>query len=599
MWTSLGETMTENPLFVLWAIQAGVRLYAAGEKAYVEATLDRPLVLPLPSGPGISVASAHNFFKNDPQGILIADRDENAHIRHLLIAADAGTLDPEGEETLKQIYKAYLLELQPDVFDRPVTTETPKGHEIVAIMTVRQWSKGQMGDHPSALQRIAGTVVNIAVDYFLYSPGSISLNRPTGRALKAYLDAIDSLDFSEAPPAEIAGELMLAIVDSIGVRPDLIGNTETEKQLIRNVSLCLSKSARAHLENVPTELRWAGSAWLQMIARAVIKGSTDTVLTDPNTILGLGEPEANFISEVGATMADLVIGPDRLRFQTLLSGEGVNTVIKSALRAIGRNPGILKVDNQGLRSILNGVADGIAQQKNLLVEDLFPEITRVVLENSANNLDLIWPEESSDPDTHLLITATKQLFHALAEGTRKTGWPTLTKSQIMNIVNDCVRETIENPEWLLEGAGLEGRSPLSVAVRASLDSLGQLRDPLVSADTAAAVISAAISASALRLELLHELPPGGADAGKVAVRAAMDAVFEKARGDDLSAEEKWIRARNSSLIMALEVALDKLAKIGAEQRHIDVLRREIGGLIDGRLTAEALGDRLEPLLRAA
>ena len=32
MLTSLGETMTENPWFVLWAIQAGVRLYAAMHK---------------------------------------------------------------------------------------------------------------------------------------------------------------------------------------------------------------------------------------------------------------------------------------------------------------------------------------------------------------------------------------------------------------------------------------------------------------------------------------------------------------------------------------------------------------------------------------
>ena len=591
--------MTENPLFVLWAIQAGVRLYAAGKSAYVEATLDRPLVLPLPSGPGINVASARNFFKNDPQGIIIAGREENAHIRHLLAAADAGTLDSEEEETLKHIYKAYLLELQPDVFDRPPFTDVPRGHEIVAIMTVRQWSKGQLGDHPSALQRIAGTVVNIAVDYFLYSPGAISSNHPTGRALRAYLDAIDSLDFSEAPPSEIAGELMVAVVDSVCVHPDLIGNTETEKKLIRNVSLCLSKSARTHLGNVPTEARWNGSAWLQMIARAVIKGGADTVLADPNTVLGLGETEAGFVREVGKVVADLVIGPEKVRFQPLLSGEGMNTVVKAALRATARNPGILRVDNHGLRGILVGIADGISQQKNLLVEDLFPEVARMVLDGSADNLDLIWPKGSSDPKDHLLITATKQLFHALAEGTRKSGWPTLTKSQLMNIVEVSFKETMENPEWLIEQAGIKGDSALSVAVRASLESLGRMKGPLVSADTAAVAISAAMSASARRLELLRRLPPGGADAGKVAVSAAMDAVFEQACGDDVGAEDKWIRARQSSLVMALEVALDKLARIGAEQRHIDVLRREIGGLVDGRLTAQELGDRLEPLLRAA
>jgi hypothetical protein len=130
-------------------------------------------------------------------------------------------------------------------------------------------------------------------------------------------------------------------------RTVIIGNTETEKKLIRNVSLCISKSARTHLENVPTEVLWEGSTWLQMIARAVIKGGTDTVLNDPNMVLGLGEAEAGFVSEVGKAMAELLIGSDRLRFKTLLSGEGLNTVIKAALRATAKNPEILRDTRQG------------------------------------------------------------------------------------------------------------------------------------------------------------------------------------------------------------------------------------------------------------
>jgi hypothetical protein len=590
--------MSKNSLFVLWAIQAGVRLYGAGRRAYVEATLDRPLILPLPRGPGISAASAFNFFKNDSQGDVIAQRDENSRIRLLLAAVNSGTLNPEDEEELKQIYAAYLAELHPETFERPISSDEPKGHEIVAIMTVRQWSKGELGDHPSALQRTAGTLVNVAVDYFLYTPGAISPHRPTGRALMAYLETIDDLDFAEAPPAEVAGELLIAVVDSVGAHPDLIGNTETEKKLVRNITISLSESAKTYIEDAPTEVRWEGSAWLKMIARAVIKGSTDTVLADPNTVLGFGETETRFIQEVGGTIAGLLIGTDRLRFQALLSGEGINTVIKAALRATAKNPEILKVDNQGLRNIIVGLADGLSQQPNLLVHDLFPDIIRLALEKSAENLDLIWPKETNDLADHLLVTGTKELFKALAEGTREEGWPTLTKSQILGLVEVVFDEVIENPDWLLKSEGLEGDSALTVAVKAALDSLEQLKPPLISADAAASAISAAISASAMRLEFLRELPPGGADAGKIAIRAAMDAVFQNAMGDHVSAEEKWIRARNSSLKVALEVALEKLAKNGAEQKHIDVLRAEVGGLIDQRLTAEELGDRLESLLKA-
>lgn len=259
-------------------------------------------------------------------------------------------------------------------------------------MSVRQWSKRELGDKPSALQSIAGTLVNIAVDYFVHTPGALSDKRSTGRALKTFLEAIDDLDFAEAPPAEIAGDLLIAIVDSIGAHPEVLGNAETEKKLIQNIATTLSKSAKTHLENVPTEIRWEGSVWLQMIARAVVKGGVDTVLANPNAVLGVGNAEARFIREIGGTIADLVIGPNRLQFQALLSGEGINTVIKAALQGIAKNPAILRGDNQGLHAILVGIANGLSQQPNLLTIDIFPELARLVLEKSADNLDLVWPQ---------------------------------------------------------------------------------------------------------------------------------------------------------------------------------------------------------------
>ena len=146
--------MTANSQLVLFAIQAGLRLYAAGRKAYVEATLDRPLILPLPRGPGITVASARMFFKNDPKGREIAKIEENERIRVLVAAADSGTLDSDGEEEFTQIYFTYLREIQPDIFDDPILSDEPKGHEIVAIMTIRQWSKGELDDRPSALRQL-------------------------------------------------------------------------------------------------------------------------------------------------------------------------------------------------------------------------------------------------------------------------------------------------------------------------------------------------------------------------------------------------------------------------------------------------------------
>jgi hypothetical protein len=386
----------------------------------------------------------------------------------------------------------------------------------------------------------------------------------------------------------------------VGAHPDLIGNSETEKKLVSNIAKTLGLSAKAHLDqNIPTEEQWQGSLWLQMIARAVIQGGTDTILADPCTVLGIGTAEGKLLQEVGGTIADLVIGPDKLRFQALFSGEGINTVVKAALKAAARNPEILRIDHQGLRNMIVGVAEGISEQPNLLTADIFPDLARLVLEKSADHLDLLWPDGSSDPARHLLVTAVRELFLALAEGTHEHGWPTLTRSQLMDIAEAVLNEIVENPDWMLKQADLGNATPLSVAIRAALDAFRLHKGLKLSAAAAAAVVSAAIRAAGLRLELLHRLPPGGADAGAVALAAAMDALFSSALGDALSPEKKWVRARSSGLVAVLEVALATLAKIGAEQKHIDLFRRELGGLIDERLSVEQLGERLEELLKAA
>ena len=472
---------------VVFAIQAGVRLYGAGRKAFVEATLNRPLMLPLPTGPGITAAAAVNFFNNDEKGRFISACEENDRIRDLLTVEGTKGLSPEGEEELVQIYYAYLRELYPNLFEVPMSPDEPKGGELVALMTVRQWSKGELGEKPTALQCIAGTLVNIAVDYFVQIPGAISDKRPTGRALKAFLEGIDDLDFAEAPPPEIAGDLLIAVVDSVGGHPDLIGNTETEKKLVQNIAKTLVRSAKTHLDqDIPTEDKWEGSSWLQMIARAVVKGGADTVLADPSAVLGTGEVEGKLIQEVGTTIADLVIGPDKLQFQALMSGEGINTVVKAALAAAAKNPEILRIGNQGLRNIIVGVAQGMEQQPNLLTSDIFPELARLVLEKSANNLERVWPDGSNDPAKHLLLAGTRELFLALAQGIDDGAWPTLTKTQLMGMAEVVLEEIVENPDWLIKKAELGEETPLSVAVSAALDSLRQHKGARLTADAAAA-----------------------------------------------------------------------------------------------------------------
>ena len=61
-----------SPEVVMLAIQAALQLVGSARKAYVDATLDRPLVLPLPRAPGVGWDSADSWFRLDEVGKGVA-----------------------------------------------------------------------------------------------------------------------------------------------------------------------------------------------------------------------------------------------------------------------------------------------------------------------------------------------------------------------------------------------------------------------------------------------------------------------------------------------------------------------------------------------
>lgn len=581
---------------VTFAIQAGLRLYGAGRKAYADSARGRALALPLPRAPGVRPDSAENWFLTSDSGQAIVQ--QTPRVDWLL---GQNSRSPAQDAELTDLYLFYWSRENPS---DPIAVNAEgalSGEELSALLVVRQWSDTE-AQGASSLQTITGTLVNIAIEYFVQTPGAVSDERPQGRALKAFLEVLDQTDFANVPPKEIASGLMVAILDTVGAYPEILGGGENERKVITNVSKSLAGSAKSFLaEATDMERREAGE-WLQLVGHAVFKGAAETVLAEPGRYFKVKPgAESEVVVEVGNTITRLLLGERQLTFRPLFSAEGLDRVAKSAMSAVAQNPGLLKVDNKGLENVIVALAENLSTTEDSLSADIFPEVVRLVLDKSADNLDLIWDTSESDPEHHLLVTASSTLLESLAKAPPDNArWkPQFTPQQLLEMAESVMDEVVENPAWLVERAGTTS-SHLEAAVEAILVSLRKVPGDRISAETGVAVLRAGLGGVALRLALVEELPAAGGEAARPAITAALDAIFGEIFADHVQAEASWDLARNSTLQLLTKIALNKLARIGAESGHVEVLRVAVHDLItqEAPFDAVAFGDRLDELLFA-
>ena len=583
---------------VMFAIQAGLRLYGATRKAYADSVRGHALTLPLPRAPGVGADSAVRWFRTQATGKKVSE--ENPRIAWL-IELPSRTEAQKAE--LVDLYKFYRSQSDPLEEEARDTRGELSQAEMRALLEVRQWSDVEAGGAATPLQTVAGTLVNVAIDYFVQTPGAVSVERPEGRALKAFLEGLDQTNFATIPPTEIATGLMVAVLDSVSAHPHILGGGENERKLIANVSKSLSESAAGFLAAATDKQRRDGGVWLQLVGHAVLKGAAETVLAEPWRYFRVRPgAESEVVVEVGTTITNLLLGERALQFQALLSVEGLNVVTKSALAAVAKNPGLLKVENKGLENVIVALADEVARLKAPLSPDLFPEMVRLVLDKSADNLDLIWGKAFTRPERHLLVTAAAATLKSLARKppAGSTWRPQFTPEQLMHVTEAVLDEVVDNPAWILKEAG-EQSTYLEAAVEAILAALRRLPGDRISAQTGVVVLRAGIGAVALRLSLLAELPASAEEPAQAAITAALDAIFAEVFNADADVEASWDLARNKTLQTAAEIGLHKLARFGATAEQIETLRRAVRELCEQEtpFDAERFAARLEDLLAPA
>jgi hypothetical protein len=589
---------------VLFAIRASIRIAGQVRQAYVDNLRRRELVLPLPDFPSQpDETSALNYFEGSGAKFV----GEDARVKQLFEKAldvGAANLSDAEKEEFGQLYLEYRLVA--DAEAGKYLAQRLSGDGVRALLKIRQWHKDPA---PTPLRRIAGTLVEIGVDYYAQVPGALNENSAHAKALKGFFTAIDDQDFVDTNVHQIATGLFVAAVETINDNPQLLTGDEKTQELVQTITKGLAKDVDARLSAIPEgdlDARERVVAWSQLIFRSVLEHGGGAVLADPGKFLGTKEGvQSDAVSTIGTGLLDFVLSDvvlddgSKINFDALFSKNALDRVVKSALTVVAEHPE-LAGDNEGVRKIVGEVASALSKSPTQIGTELLPEAVQLVLEKTAGNLDVLWPDIEQDPKGHLLIVGVREVLEALANADAPGRWkPRITHGEVMSVLDAVLDEIVENPAWVLEKAGEEG-TPLRDVADAVFVALATVPENRISTKTGLEVLRVAITAVAVRKQFLDTVSVGAGEDRKRLLTLAIESVFQSIAGDDANAEATWVLARSTAATILVDVVLTKLAEIGVTEDRIDALKTIITDATQklaqgGEFSIETVIDEIEAL----
>lgn len=594
--------VTSSATMVLFAIRSAVKLGQQAQIAYVDSTKRRELTLPLPSffsSPGINRAVEYfnTYGKRyvdgyEKNGELIKGSERLKYLLNELGNPSEPEKISEIEEELKTYHtefwnleKAEKGEL---TWEDNVYVDTDA---INALVTVRQWRRGDDPTH-STLKRMAGTFIEIGVDYALTSPDLFDKNSSTGKALTAFLDAMDEIPFSEADLSELPFRMFTAVMETVSEYPELASGDQKVQELIRVTAGALNDDVNARIKEInksgldaaaKRNARFRAEDWAELVFRSTLASGGRLVLSEPGRYLGTkGEDKKALVTNVGISILDLILSQEDNYLDTVFSREGLETVLTASLKTVGEYPEILTdTKNAGLKKLLSQVASDLSKVENLLNRDILPEVTRMILERSAENIYLFWPDLKKHPEKNLLLAAAKTTLEIISRKPENndTWKPVFNRSDLLMVTEVALDELVSNPAWLIDKT-IEVNNVLAEVLEATLAVLRKRGKNYLSTEAARDILCEVLKAITLRQEFFKKFSDG-----QQIITAVIDAVLASIFDKDLEAEAAWQVLRSKVIKVIISISLNELAKSKLDPAVItklkEVLKNEIDSLIEG------------------
>lgn len=613
--------MPDTASVILFGIQSAIRLAQQARQAYVDATRNRPLVLPLPNfNPEPNAASALIYYGDKPEGEIPIP------IRKAVAKSKANPQNPglseEESRMVLDYYNEYLL-VRPKTWESIVPS--PEGtsltrESVAAAVKIRRWEReakwqevGQWDPEgppgPSPLQRVAGTIVEIGIDYFAHLPGALKDETRQGKALRAVLTSLDKVEFADKPLGDLPTRLFIATLEGVAADVELLTSDEETQKLIAVTTSSLASDVSKRIQQLRAEAQGRSDAdrengiiqWAELVFRSVLSSGGRLIASDPKNYLGIDNTgDAALITKVGESVIDFVLTLPEGELHRTFGKEGLNVVVTAALKAVGEHPEIIirKDGNgrivgasaDGLKKLLSDIATDLGNMPRLIHRPaLMPDIARLILEKTGKNIPILWPEFSADPKKNLLVVAAQKTLEILTqEFTDGVRWaPQFDDGDLILVTEAVLDAFLESPGWLFDSAGKANRN-YRIALEATIEVLRKRGDARLSTATGVDILRSVLRAVALRQEFLEDFAGGGKLVG-AAVEAILAPLFPEQV--ELDPKAATVLLRRDIVSTLVEEALQALSRADLstqllQQQHIDELREllneHINQIVDGK-----------------
>lgn len=551
---------------ILLAIRAAIRINAQFRHAYADSTRSRALTLPLPDFPiQEDLSTVQSYFRLGAGQDLFA-----ADIRLQTLLNKPGPLPAQEEAEVFQIYRDHkaLRRAESGQFISTDPGKNPAGltnEDLIPLLTIRQWQEGR-DPHPTLLRRMAGTFVNIAVDFAVEVPGVLSPESPRGRVLRSLLTPFQDIDFAEDGSREILEGMFVAALEMLRDNPEVVSQDARARDLVQAVAKGLHDDARNFLAG--TGLTLSGvervRGWSQLVFRSVLQSASATVFADPQKYLGIsGAGQAELISNIGRAVFDSVLTTNAVDLPALFTPQSLDHVMKAALLAVSHHPSLVAGGNAFLKELVAATAGDLAQAAAPFGPQLIPEAIRLVLVHTAGNLELLMPDGVNQPHEHLLLVATREFLTQLSQPAPAgaTWKPVFTAQDFTRLLEVVMDEVVQNPEWLVQQVGTVN-TLLREVTREVIQTLQKIGGPRLRKGTGLRVLEAALRACGRRLEFTA--PAQNRRLIGLAVEAALAGIFRPGA----EAAAAWALARDAALERLVQLLLAKLERAGPSEDNI-------------------------------
>ncbi len=558
---------TDEVGLILFAIQAAIRVGAQFQKSFIDATTAAPLTLPLPNFPSSpDTISALTFFS--PGGAGAGFVKENPALAALVSKASAGPalLSASEADSFQAFYKEDFNISQASLgtnLDSPDNPARLSSHEITACLTIRQW---QRNPHPSMLQALAGTIIDIAVQYLATMPGAVSTDTNEGKALKGFLETAANIDFAKGGASQIVEQLFLATVQTIKNNPAVIRGGANSQALVSNVLSAVYDKAQKQISAAAGDLSQQDNirSFAQMLMSTALSSTVETVFDDPGKYLGVAKPgQAALVTAVAGSLMDSLINGSQINLRNLLTPQTLEGVVQSALKVVGQHPEILGTDNKGLTTLVTSIANSLSDPSVKLDHDAVPQIIQTILASTAENFTLLVPD-SNNPAQNLLVGAAKEVLTIISAAPPPgSKWKLkFTSQDTVQLANFVFSQVVDNPDWLVKLAG-GAQSRMGAVVEAVLSSLRANGTTNLTKAAGLSILQSVITACASRLDFVKT------DAvGKLLLTDALEASIGVLFNPGNDAAAKWLLLANDKAPQVIAVVFQMLAKHGVTEARV-------------------------------